>query len=102
MQLRSTDIDRVFMIERRHLDLDALIEGAGDVFSDIVCADRQLPMPAVDQYGQLDLPCPAKAGDRIHGRPDRASLEKDIIHQDDLFVLYRNGRCRTAHIRCSL
>ena len=65
------------------------IESGGQEVKIVMTAEDEIVKTCL-----LYTSCPAKAGDRIHGRPDRASLEKDIIHQDDLFVLYRNGRCR--------
>ena len=93
------DIDGIFVIELFHADHDLFVQRAGNVLSDIIGADRQFAVAAVDKHGQLDLSGPAKAGDRVHRRADGASLEEHVIDEDDFALLYRNG---LAAVLCAL
>ena len=46
-------------------------KAVGNVLADVVGADRQLPVPAVDQDGELDDGGPAVVAQRVERRPDR-------------------------------
>ena len=54
----------------------------GHVLPDVVRADRQLPVPAVDEHRQLDRARPAEVHQRVHRGPDRPAREQDVVHQD--------------------
>ena len=68
----------------------------GQVLADVVGADRQLAVAAVDQDGELDARGPAEVAQRVEGGPDRAAGEEDVVDQHDraaLDALRRAGRC---------
>ena len=67
------------------------MQGAGDVLPDIISADGEFTVTAVDEHGKLDLSGTAEAGDRVHRRADGASFEQHVINEDDLAILNRNG-----------
>src|SRR4051812_25194146 len=63
-------------------DLDLLAAGGRHVLADVVGADRQLPVAAVDQDRELHRPRPAEVAQRVQGGPDRAPGEQDVVDED--------------------
>src|SRR5213593_1162791 len=63
--------------------LDALRVGGRDVLADVVGADRELAMAAVDEHGQLDGTRPAEVHESVHGRARRAPVVEQVVDEDD-------------------
>ena len=55
----------------------------GDVLADVVGADRQLAVSAVDQDGELDGLGPAEVDECVHRRADRAARVEDVVDEHD-------------------
>ena len=61
---------------------DALGERGGDVLADVVGADRQLPVTAVDQHRELHRAGPADVVERVQRGPHGAAGEEHVVDQD--------------------
>src|SRR5690606_16176564 len=59
---------------------------------DVVGADRQLAVAAIDQHGQSDSSGTAEVVERVQGGPDGAPGEEDVVDQDDDLAVYARGR----------
>ena len=59
-----------------------LVQRGRDVLAHVVGPDRQLPVAAVDQDGELDHARPAEVGQRVERGPDRAAGEEHVVDQD--------------------
>ena len=70
-------------------DLDVLFLGSRHIAADIIGADRQFPVAAVDQYGQLHAARPAQIDQGVHRRTNGPAGIEDIIDQHDPFVIER-------------
>ena len=73
--------------------------GGGQVLADVVGADRQLAVAAVDQDGELDRLGPPEVAERVEGGPDRAAGVEHVVDEDDdaaVDALRRAGRCAPA------
>jgi hypothetical protein len=70
----------------RLADDDLLVERRWDIFADEIRFDRQVAMTAVDEDGQLNFLRPAKIIEGVHGGPDGAAAEQDVINQDHGFA----------------
>ena len=55
----------------------------GQVLADVVGADRQLAVAAVDQHGELHGAGPAEVAERVEGGADRAAGEEHVVDEDD-------------------
>ena len=64
-----------------------LAQGGRDVLADVVGADRQLPVPAVDQHGQTDRAGSAELGQRVERGADRPAVEQHVVDEDDDLVV---------------
>src|SRR5919201_5034774 len=80
---RWDEQDAVDLVHLDELHLDALAAGGRKVLADVVGADRQLAVPAVDQHGQLDPVGPAVVEERLDRRPDRPARVEDVVDEDD-------------------
>src|SRR3989440_1961079 len=65
-----------------HQDLDALGVGRRHVLADVIGADRQLPMAAVDEHRELDRARPAKVHHRVHRGARCPAVVDHVIDQD--------------------
>ena len=54
-----------------------------EVLADVVGPDRQLPVTAVDQDGQLHRPRPPQVAERVQRRAHRPARVQDVVDQDD-------------------
>src|SRR5207249_4464592 len=70
-------------------DGHALAPGGREVLADVVGANRQLAVAAVDQDRELDRPRPPEVDDGVEGSADGTAREEDVVHQDDGLVLDR-------------
>ncbi len=58
-----------------------------EVLADVVGADRQLAVPAVDEDGEPDGPRAPEVGERVEGGTDRAPGEQHVVDEDDDLVV---------------
>ena len=65
------------------LDVHGLDERGREVLADVVGADRQLPMAAVDEHRELDGPRPAEVGQRVERGPNGPAGEQHVVDEDD-------------------
>src|SRR5215813_12162480 len=61
--------------------------GRGQILAHVVGADRQLPVPAVDQHGELHTARPAEVHERIERCTHRAPGVQHVVDQHDLAVV---------------
>ena len=96
------------MIERRRRTPSSLVEWTAraraadgrQVLADVVGADRQLAVAAVDQDGQLDRARPAEVAERVERGADGAAGEQHVVDEDDdLAVDPAAAGCRCARAR---
>src|SRR5207245_11265334 len=80
---RIFDDDPVLAVVYPVPDGDAVAAGGRQVLADVVGADRQLPMAAVDEDGQLDHLRPTEVDQRVEGRADRPAREENVVDQHD-------------------
>ncbi len=79
----SEQDDAVSVVGLAELDAHALGEGGRDVLADVVGADRQLAVAAVDEDRQLHARRPAILEQRVDRGADRAAGEEDVVDEDD-------------------
>ena len=79
---RPGQFDTVGAVDLLQVHGDVVAEGRWNVLSDVVGPDRQLPMAAVDQHGQLDDRGPAVVPQRVQRGADGAPGVQDVVDQD--------------------
>ena len=79
----------VGLLEPHHHPLGAR---AREVLADVVGADRELAVPAVDEYGEPHRRGPAEVVHRVEGGADRASGEEHVVDEDDDLAVDAAGR----------
>src|SRR5262250_3407979 len=67
--------------------LDRFARGSGEILPHVVGANRQLPVPAVDQHGQLHGAGSPEVHQGIERRAHGAAGIQHVVHQDDLAVV---------------
>src|SRR5690606_322393 len=70
-------------VDVREGDLHPLVTRGRQVLADVVRADGQLAVPAVDEDGELDPGRAAEVVDRVEGGADRAPGVEDVVDEDD-------------------
>ena len=60
-----------------------LLKRRGDVLAHEVGADGQLPMPTVDEHGELDACGTADVHEGVERRADGAAGEQDVVDEHD-------------------
>ena len=87
--MAAVDPDAVFKtgIDSGEADEDAIDERGGDVFPDVIGADRQLAVAAVDERGELNARGASEVGERIHRGAAGAACVGDVIDEDDRAAL---------------
>ena len=90
---------RLSFVIFRQFDRDDFGPGRRYVLSYIIRADGQFPMPAVHQYGQLNLIRPALPDHGLNRRPGRSACKDHVIHQDDSFVRNRKRKLGGTDLR---
>ena len=63
--------------------LDVLGARGGHVLADVVGAERQFAVAAVDEHRQLHRARPADVAQRVQRRADRAAGVEDVVDEDD-------------------
>ncbi len=69
------------------LDLDRLPQRRGEVLADVVRADGEFPVAAVDEDRELHRARAADVAERVEGGADRAAGEEHVVDQDDQAAL---------------
>src|SRR5437870_12435207 len=72
------DHDLVHAVRLGEPDLHLLAARGGDVLADVVGADRELAVAAVDQHRELDRLRPAEVDERVHRRADRRPVNSTL------------------------
>ena len=67
--------------------LDVLTARGGHVLADVVGAQRQLAVAAVDEHGELHGAGPADVAQRVQGRADGPTGIEDVVDEDDQSVV---------------
>ncbi len=91
--------DCVDLVHLDELHLDALVAGGGQVLADVVGADRQLAVAAVDEHGELDALGPAVVEERLDRGADRAAGVEDVVDEHDGPAVEREVERRRADER---
>lgn len=73
-------------VELRQADLHHLAARGGDVLADIVGADGQLAVAAIDEHGQLDRPGTAEREDRLDRRAGGAAGVDHVVAEHDVAI----------------
>ena len=60
-----------------------LLARGRDVLADVVGADRQLAVAAIDEDGQADRLRPPEVDQRVHRGPDRPAGVQDVVDEHD-------------------
>jgi pyrimidine operon attenuation protein/uracil phosphoribosyltransferase len=69
-------------VDLLELDLNPFAAGGGQVLADVVGADRQLAVAAVDQDGELDARRATALEERLDCGADRAAGVEDVVDED--------------------
>ena len=89
------DPDAVAAVDLRDQDPHRLAQRRRQVLADVVGADRQLAVAAVDEDGELDGAGAAELAERVERGTDGAPGEEDVVDEhDDLVVDARRRGCR--------
>src|SRR5439155_772772 len=80
-------------------DGHALAARRGQVLADVVGADRQLAMAAVDQGSELDRLRAPEVDEGVERGADGPAGEEDVVHEDDDLALDREGDVGAADHR---
>jgi hypothetical protein len=68
-------------------DVDVLSEVAGQVFPDVVSADRKFAVTSVHKHGKPNRPWSAEIHHGIERGPNGASGEQDVVYEDNHLVV---------------
>src|ERR687888_208840 len=79
--------------------VDALLARGREVLADVVGADRQLAVAAVDEHGELHARGPAVVEEGVDRGPDRAPRVEHVVDEDDRAALERELELRGADDR---
>src|SRR5204862_7883357 len=91
--------DAVDLVDLDELHLDALVAGGRQVLADVVGADRELAVAAVDEDGELDARGPAVVEQRLDGGADRPAGVEDVVDADAGAALEREVERRSTDER---
>ena len=80
-------------------DVDPLVLRGRDVLADVVGADRQLAVAAVDQRRELHARGPAEVEDRVDRGAHGAARVEDVVDDHDRAVLEREVELGREHDR---
>ena len=100
--LRRNEQDAVDFVHLDELDLDALVAAGWQVLADVVGPDRQLPVAAVGEHGELHAVGPAVPEQRLDRGADRAAGVENIIDEDDGHPLKREVERRRTDERLGM
>src|SRR5262245_60539325 len=79
----SFQVHAVIAVDLGHVDADDLLARRWDVLADMVGADRELAVAAVDEDRQTNGAWPSEVHQRIHRRPDRSTRVQHVVDEDD-------------------
>ncbi len=79
----ALDLDPVLAVGLLEVDPDELLARRRDVLADVVGADRQLAMAAIDEHRQADRLRPAEVDERVHRGADRPAGVQHVVDEDD-------------------
>src|SRR6266568_3932760 len=79
----------VDLVDLDELDLDALVARGRQVLADVVGADRQLAVAAIDEHGKLDAVGTAVVEECLDRGANRAARVEDVVDEDDGLPLER-------------
>ena len=88
----ALDLDAVLAVDLLEVDADELLARRRHVLADVVGADRQLAMAAVDEHGEADRLRPAEIDEGVHRGPDRPARVEDVVDEDDRRAIEVEGR----------
>src|SRR6267142_4507409 len=97
--LRLADHDAIDPIVLAEHDGHDLPAARGQVLADIVGADGQLAMAAVDENGQADDARAAEVHQGVHGGADRPAREEHVVDEDHDATLHGEVDLGAAHLR---
>src|SRR5919206_1533162 len=80
---RWNEQDLVDLVHLDELHLDALVARGRQVLADVVGADRELAVPAVDEHRELDAGRPAVVEERLDRGPNRPARVEDVVDEHD-------------------
>ena len=91
--------DFVAPVPLREPYLNRFADRRGQILADVVGANRQLPMSAVDQHGELHAARPAEVHQRVERGAHRAPGVEHVVDQHDLAVVERKADVGALHLR---
>ena len=94
---RRLEHDPVDPVDLLELDADPLRERGREVLADVVRADRQLAMAAIDEHGELHALGPPVVEERVDRSPDRAAREEHVVDEHARRPLEREAELRAAN-----
>ena len=74
------------------MDLDPFLPRGRHILADVVRADGELAVAAIHKHRQLDLSRPTRLDHRVDGRPNRPSVEEDVVDQQHRAPVNRRSR----------
>jgi hypothetical protein len=83
LRLASTNYDRIDAIDFVESDIHPLIGQRLDIPADVVSADRQFTLSAIDQHRELNRIGPAEISQGGERGAHRAAGIEDVVNQDD-------------------
>ena len=89
----------VSLVDLDELHLDALVSPRRKVLADVVGADRQLAVTAIDEHGELNAGGPTELEKRVDRRPDRPARVQDVVDEHHGHSLDRERDARGADDR---
>ena len=90
-RLTPADAHDVEAVDLGDPDVHALVARRGEVLADVVGADRQLAVAAVDEDREPHGAGPAELGERVEGGADRATGVEHVVDEDDDLVVDATG-----------
>src|SRR5262245_15688102 len=93
------DHDAVDAVDLEQLHADHLAARRRHVLADVVGADRQFAMAAIDDTRELDRARPAEVDQRVHGGANRPPRIEYVVDEHDDLAAHVDGDLRAAHDR---
>ena len=80
---------------------DAFVRRGRQILADVIGADRQLAMAAIDQHRELNPRRSAEGADRVHRRAAGAAGKENVVDDDDGPPSSGSGSCEARTIGSS-